>query len=173
MKYSKIIRTLLIVGVLGASALSARAQSTVVGDAVHATAVAGYDIMFALTVTSPEDVAGLNGEITYDTTYLSNPAVSLGAGAAGFTALGNEMTPGVFRFVLYADPTQAIQQSLAALQFSIHVADTVPQGHDEVLNYTIQAAGRADGTSYLTNIALAPVTIHLLQTGVTDWALYE
>lgn len=145
----------------------------VTSDPVRTGAKAGTILGWELDADSDEAVAGLNGEISWDPALFSDPVVQRGSGALGFTLLSNQNDTGKLRFVLYADPTASLNLDAPVLYFSLRVADPVTQGQQATISYSIGAAARPDGTSFLSDVDLQPVTVRLIQTSVTDWSLYN
>jgi hypothetical protein len=147
----------------------------------------GQDIFVPLILqtTAGEQVAGINGQMTYDTDYFSAPEIQMGPAALGFTVLGNSVEPGKFRFVVYADPTAVMGQVTPAMYVKLTAAGVLPQdGTTEIsfLNGPVDvsdpdkagesSAATPDGVS-IGNVTFNTVTVALNESAADDWVLYK
>lgn len=139
-------------------------------DAVNGSAAKGTTINFPLKLSTTQWVGGINGELTYDPTLFSAPSITEGPGAVGFIALGNLVSPGHFKFVLYSDPVTKINTSLAAAYFQMTVAPTVSS---KIGTLTYTSTGASDTGANSLGTLFKPVTINLQANGINNWALYE
>jgi hypothetical protein len=143
----------------------------VTSDPVSGTAYAGNTVQIPLTLHSATPVAGLNGEFQYDPALFSNPTIQAGPGAAGFTALGNLVTPGHYKFVIYSDPTKNMNLGQLVAQFQVTVAKNV--GKSAVATVTYPGSAASDASAKSLSATLGTVQIKLASSGATDWAFYE
>ena len=137
----------------------------------------GQQVSFSLDVSATVAVAGINGELTYDSTVLSNPEIQRGLGALGFNVLGNPVAPGQFNFVVYADPTANLNLTRPIAFFVFDISDQAVGETSTIVTYEMEAAGSAEGIS-LTNddnsdIQFGNVTIEIGGNAVEDWMIYE
>jgi hypothetical protein len=169
------LRKSLLVASLGLLACAAWAATYAVTSkplVVQARHSSGSAVMFQLDVDCAQEIAGVNGEIRYNSSYFGQPAVSAGSGAPGFTALGSEIEPGKFRFVLYRSPTAAVDAAKPVLTFSL-TTKTIPRNVSQTqVLYAFAAAAKPDGSSYLDSVSFSPVTIQF-QAGASDWGLFR
>jgi hypothetical protein len=132
----------------------------------------GNVVMIPLSLSCAQQVAGVNGEIRYNADYFGEPTVSAATGASGFTALGSEIEPGKFRFVLYKSPTAALDLTKPVLNLAL-VTKTIPHAVSSTqVTYALSAAAKPDGTSYLDDVRFSPVTIQF-QSDASDWNLFR
>lgn len=162
---SKWVLALLVMSVGGL--VMARVDS----DAVSGSAAKGAVITFPLKLSTTQGVGGINGELTYDPTLFTAPSITEGPGASGFIALGNLVSPGHFKFVLYSDPVKAINVNLAAAYFQVQVQPTVAAQKVGTLSYT--STGASDTNANALGTLFKSVNINLQANAVHDWVLYE
>jgi len=97
----------------------------------------------AFKLISPDTVDGINGEIIFDTYALSNPSVTTAAGAPGFTAQGNLVSPGKYRFVLYKNPPDTVLDlTQPVINFNFDVLSNLVGTYQTQSDFTIAAAAR-------------------------------
>ena len=136
------------------------------------SAMANRPVYIPVTITTDQEfIAGINGELVYDSSYFHSPSISTGAGSNGFIALGNETEAGHYRFVLYHDPTMPFSIGLPQLYFRLIVADTNASA-ETTLSYTGEAASDMQGEVSLPDVDFSDVIIRI-SNSVTDWILYE
>lgn len=117
------------------------ASAHVTGTVPSGVLMSGEGGTYSLMLTSELALGAINGELTYDPALLTAPSVAAGAGAAGFTAMGHEMTPGVFRFVLYnEDPEAVLSLASPVLDFSLTAASGIEYAAVAGVDFTIKAA---------------------------------
>lgn len=134
----------------------------------------GEVLCIPLKLVTTSAVAGINGELDYDSTLFSNPTIITGTGANyGTIALGNTVSAGKFKFVVYNDPVKAIDPSQPVAYFQVKVAPTVSQSQLAKLTFLTTASGAGDTTGVGLGASFAAFNVKLLSNGVQDWALYE
>ncbi len=138
----------------------------------------GAPLLISLDVdaTEAEAVAGINGRLTYDPAIFHNPAIGLQVGAAGFTALGNEVAPGDFRFVIYANPTATMNLNLPVAEFNIDVDPLAPFNTTQTLSFDTSAAGSPEGQSFAAqgkSVSFADFVVNINANAAEAWAVYE
>ena len=168
-----------------ASLTGTAVQADVASNPQTASAMIGTPVMIPFTLSSPGAVAGVNGELIYDTVYFENPRVAASSGASGFTVVGNEKEAGVFRFVAYANPTSAFNLNNRVLTFTLDViSDTSHYGHQTTITFNsgLSAASDVSGASYgvaTANGGLGQavtfnnIVVNIAETGTNDWMLYR
>jgi hypothetical protein len=147
----------------------------------------GQDIYVPLILqtTAGEQVAGINGQMTFDTNYFGAPQIQVGPAAPGFTILGNEVSPGKFRFVVYADPTAIMGLQTPVMFVRLTAAGTLPQDGSTTIDFLNgpvdtsdpdkageSAAATQNGVS-IGSVTFNSVTVALNETAATDWVRYE
>ena len=126
-----------------------------------------------LKLDSPASVvAGVNGELVFDTALFSNPQIMQGPGAPSFIVMGNEYTPGHYKFVAYADPTRTMALGSPVLYIRLQAAHQFEHSTISTLTYPMAAASDNTGAS-LTPCTFADIQISVNSTGAQHWALYE
>lgn len=164
---------------LGSLVLSARAEVT--GITANGYMRSGRTGATTMMIVSPESVDGLNGEFTFDANLFSNPGINIDNGSQGFTALGNEVAPGVFRFILYKNPAnQPLNQDLPVLRFYLTPAPNLVHSTMSTVNYTMSAAARVvvgEGGA-ASAVSIQPTTFQSFTVFVNgaatkNWELYE
>ena len=133
----------------------------------------GLPVQFRLSLESPEAVAGIQGQLNYDSTLFSSPQVLMAMGSVGFNVLGNEVTPGEFRFVIYADPTANLMLGPAVAEFMLQSNSSLPYDQPTTIYYSMEAAARPDGTSFLDAVSFGDVEVLMNRAGVEHWLMYE
>lgn len=129
----------------------------------------GQDISFGLDLDCATSVAGINGEMRYDTLRLSDPRVAVGSGAPGFTVVGNIVEPGRFKFVVYKSPTTSVDLSKVVVNFTLKVSSS--KAASTKVTYAISAAAKPDGVSYGSSVSFADVMLDLAN-GAQSWTWY-
>lgn len=126
-----------------------------------------------LTADAGETIAGVNGQLNYDPTFFENPTVAVAGGAGGFTVLGNEVAPGEFRFVVYANPTQTMTLETAPIvNFRLNLKHEGIDGPVSTqITYSMEAAATPEGVS-LADVGFKTVSVEL-GVGARDWILYR
>lgn len=152
-------------------AVTAWAAAIVTSTAIRKPVSRNSDISFDLKLNSAQSVAGVNGEMRYDSRYLSQPRVVAGAGASGFIVLGNETEPGSFRFVAYKSPTANMDLSKPVLVFTLRCGNERPAGNTTKITYTTSAASKSDGASFGGDVAFADVTFDY-SLSAQEWHYY-
>lgn len=147
--------------------------ASVNSEPVTANGKKGEYLIIPLKLISPQMVGGINGELTYDPTLFSNPTIISGNGSnIGMIALGNQVSAGHFKFVVYSDKANVafdINQPVAF--FQVKVAPTVSQS--QIAKLTFQTVGACDIAANTLGASFAAINVKLLSNGVNDWALYE
>jgi hypothetical protein len=154
-------------------------HAAVVSPALNVPANPDSFLQFTWPVTADLPVAALNGVLTYDPAYFSDPHLSALPASAGFNVLGNEAVPGRFHFVIYANPTAALPLNTPVIQFSFRTSASLPLGPVQMIfkaspsaaDHT-GAAARVDGFSFGNDVTFHPITVQV-QASSRDWALYE
>lgn len=164
-------RKLILMFALLLIAVSAWAAAVVTSTSIRKPVSRNMEVSFELKLSSAQSVAGVNGEMRYDSRYLSQPRVSAGTGASGFIVIGNEVEPGRFRFVAYKSPTANMDLSKPALIFNLRTGNERPSGNTTKITYTISAASKPDGASFGGDVAFADV-IFDYSLGVQHWHYY-
>jgi hypothetical protein len=134
-----------------------------------------------MMVASPDSVDGLNGEMSFDTNLFSNPAVFADVGSPGFTALGNEVSPGLFRFILYKNPAnQNLSQADPVLRFSLFAKPGLLSSTSSQVTFTMAASARVvvgdGGATSAVSVqptTFEPFTIFIGGASAKNWELYE
>lgn len=122
--------------------------SDVTGTVPSGTLMSTQQGTYSLSLVSDTDLGAINGELTYDPALLTSPSVVTGAGAAGFTAMGNELSAGVYRFVLYNDdPGAVLNLASPVLDFSFAGVAGLDYADIAEVNFTIEAAAYLDSGS--------------------------
>lgn len=152
---------------------AAFASAAVTSDPVTYPAKPDGKLYILLNLNSDDLVSGVQGQLNYDPTYFSNPDLNVHQGARTFIGQGNEVAPGAFRFVIYADPTSAITLSLPTAVLYLDISPDIPPGQEFTLTYSDERAARPDGSSYGDAVDFAPVTILSNETPARHWMIYE
>ncbi len=139
--------------------------------------LAGQQVSFSLDVSATEVVAGINGELMYDSNVLSNPEIQSGLGALGFNVLGNPVVPGQFNFVVYADPTANLNLARPIAFFVFDISDQAVGETSTIVTYAMEAAGSPAGLSLAnennSDIQFGNVAVEIGGNAVRDWLIYE
>ena len=136
-----------------------------------------FDIGSGPDVTLP--IAGLSGQLNYDTTFFSSATVSAGHGAPDFIVQGNEVSPGQYRFVSYANPTRTMFDFNAVLEFRLEPSGTIQPNSSTLISYSMEAASDASGVSLDNDQGTTPTEVQfgsvavLYSNSVIDWADYR
>ncbi len=155
---------------LGMAGLASAAITT---NAMTVRPVRGLPTQFGLNLQTTDAVAAVQGQINYNPAILSNPRVSAAEGAPGFIALGNQIQPGKYNFVVYANPTQSMLTWVTEVWFVFDTATVIPPGTVSVVTYELEAASTPAGVS-ITPVDYAPVTLAVGgNASEGDWMLYE
>lgn len=134
-------RIFIFAAALGLTASVPPAQAQVTGTVENAWVDPGATVTVGLTLDSLTAVHGINGELSFDPAVLSNPQVTLGAGAPGYIVRGNETAPGTFRFILYdPDPEAAMSTLLPVIEFSFSANPDITSDTPTVLTFSMEAA---------------------------------
>lgn len=167
-------RYILLSGLLvGLLAWSATAHAAVESVEVNVIAFPERTVTLPLQMSTTTTLAGINGQLNYDPARFTNPRVDLAGGSQGFIVLGNEVTPGQYRFVLYANPTAILQVFNPLLGFKLDTTAALPAG-TSVLSYTLEAASDPNGVSLPgVNFANASVTYVQPRNAVNEWSVYN
>lgn len=163
------------------AAFAYQSAANVTGITVNGYFQSGKREDTAMILISSERVDGLNGEMTYDPNLFSNPIVTTSSGSVGYTALGNEVSPGVFRFVLYKNPAnQPLALENAVLSFSLEAKADLVNSTMSTVNFTMAASARVvsnpDGSSSAVSVqptTFQSFTIFVNGASAKDWQLYE
>lgn len=149
------------------------AQAAVQSIEVNVFAFPERTVTLPLQMSTTTTLAGINGQLNYDPARFTNPRVDLAAGSPGYIVLGNEVTPGQYRFVLYANPTGILQVFNPLIAFKLDTTAVLPAG-TSVLSYTLEAASDPNGVSLPdVNFANASVTYVQPRNAVADWLVYN
>ncbi len=169
--------------VLGLGLPTAQAQVNAITD--DAVVFAGKRAISTMNFGSSSIIDGINGELTYDTTLLSNPRVS----SFDLIAVGNETSPGTFKFVAYEDPIQS-KTSQPQVFFVFDAVDPLPgdMSAQTVIAFNSTAAAKVsgDGTSAISigvggpggtppaeTVTFGSFTVFLRPSSVREWNMYE
>jgi len=165
------------------------AAADVLGEAADFPVRRGQPAEAFLRLVSSGRVDGLNGEISYDPALLLNPRVAAGPGAAGFTALGHEVEPGRYRFVLFnpeADAPLNVALPVLRFQFDTPFSNTVSRAVE--VRFADQGPARAAaarvvegadpsvisvGVTGGENVSFLPFTITIGGNAVARWEWYR
>ncbi len=141
------------------------------------------DIDSAFDIGSGPDVilpiAGLSGQLDYDPKFFSSATVSAGHGAPDFIVRGNEVSPGQYRFVSYANPTRTMFDFNAVLEFRLEPSGTIQPNSSTLISYSMEAASDASGVSLDNDQGTTPTEVQfgsvaiLYSNSVMDWADYR
>lgn len=145
----------------------------------------GSTVDIPINLTASGAVAGINGEMNFDSAVFSNPTIYAGAGAGDFTVLGNEKESGVFRFVIYSNPTNTLSIWNTVAYIRVHIAnDTSLHGQQKTITFNDawSAASDANGASYSVasasgglgeDVLFNSITFNIAETLAEDWMLYQ
>ncbi len=145
--------------------------ATVTSKALTISPMRGLPQYIQLNLSSSQAVAGIQGQINFDSTIFSNPQVLTGPGASGFTAMGNLVAAGQYRFVAYANPTKAMTLGTIAIEFRFDTASVLPVTGSRTITYTLEAASTTSGQSLTGDFS--NVTVVFRHNSADDWMLYE
>jgi hypothetical protein len=116
--------------------------------------------------------------MVFDPALLSNPRVTADLGSLGYTALGNETSPGHFRFVLFKNPANApVDGGRAVLGIYFSAAD-VQGSRLTTVTFTMPAAARIVPGPPTTVLSVQPTVFEPFQVIINgnatrNWSLYE
>lgn len=135
----------------------------------------------SMVLISPDSVDGINGEMTFDPALFSNPLVLVDTGSPGYTALGNQTAPGVFRFILYKNPADtSLDLTKPVIEFVLTPIAVLHHSTQSTVNFTMSAAARvvpgtggASTAVSITPTTFQPFTIFIGGSKAKDWVLYE
>jgi hypothetical protein len=163
----------------GLMLITASAPADIVSQSTSVNAFPGATTIVSLEIeaTAGESVAGINGQLNYNTAIFHTPTVTAGSGAGGFIALGNEVSPGAYRFVLYNNPTAAMNLNEPVIEFSFVGRTDMPQDIESEITFTGGTAPERDeASSNLAGVSLAtdlaPVLV-IKKNAVVNWSFYE
>lgn len=176
------MKKLLLASVM-AFVLMGSAHAATSKDMTFSTRV-GWGIQFTMDIDATQAFAGVNGELNYDPAVFSNPRVYPYSGAYKFTALGNEIEPGKFRFVVYNNPTYAMTEGVPQVEFALDVVnDTALRGtqHFVTFDNALSALSTPEGVSFGVAapdglgeaVTFGTYTVNIEETAVADWSFYE
>ena len=155
------------------------ARADVVSPELELPATSDSFLQFAWQIDSSLPVAAVNGILTYDPAYFSEPRIFAMPGTVGFNVLGNEAVPGRFHFVIYANPTAALPLGSPIAEFLFRTGENLPIGtttltfkSDLQAAANTGAASRVDGISFGDAVTFNPITVQI-NTSSRDWSLYE
>jgi hypothetical protein len=138
--------------------------------------VAGAEVYLPLNLSADEAVAGVSGQMVYETALLQDPKIETSAANAAFSVLGKDVSapsePGVgrFNFVIYADPTLSIDLSSPAAVFSVRITDDVGNSLSTALTFDGALTSDPAANSLITSFVGFGV---VFQTAAKNWAFYE
>lgn len=164
-------RLMLVLLITVAGGIAWAATSQVTSDIVNSGGALNSNVLLPLKISSLKPVAGINGEFVYDPTYFSDPAILPGGGAPSFTFLGNLVSPGHFKFVIYSDPVKSMDPTWPVAMFQVKVIKRPAKSTTSVITFGTPAAGDTSAASLSTTFS--NINIKLNANGVNDWALYE
>lgn len=166
-------RTCLLTGLLLILAFHQTAMATVTGTLSGGLPPAGMPMILRLDLTADTPVAAINGQLDYGSAWFSNPTIQTGSGAEGFLALGNEVAPGQYRFVVYANPTSLFAMGQAAVYFQLDTISPYPATGTTQIQFSLEAASDGVGVS-LADVDFGGLTLSFDgKNAIGDWALYE
>jgi hypothetical protein len=151
--------------------------AAVTSQGVTMGAASAGPVYIPLKLSSAQQVAGINGQLNFNTARLESPSIQVGPGASNFIALGNETTPGHFRFVLYSDPVKAMNlaQPVAYFRILSKPIDTSAVSYVETLSFSSGSNDIGAGDPNATSLGATFSDIKLTMGGnaAHDWAYYE
>lgn len=170
-------RGLMLLSMLVAGLLITQAWAAITSESPALSVSPGKNVLIPLQINATEGelLAGINGQFNYDPAIFSEPDVAGGPGSSYFLALGNEVAPGQFRFVLYADPTRTLASNKVVLYFSLRAANPIPGGETSTVSFSDVAASTPDGVSLstLTTVNFQDIEILLNENAAQSWQDYR
>lgn len=149
-------------------------QAAVTSDPLNLTASHGNVLYAPLTVHSDQPVAGLNGELVYDSTVFNTPQLLPTSGTnAQFNLLGNEPTVGHYKFVIYSDPVTPLDLATPVAYIALDLKPTFRAATLSTLVFNSAAAGDPNGASLGATLASIQVQVSEAQNAARNWSLYE
>lgn len=145
--------------------------ATVTSKALTVSPVRGLPQYIQLNLSSSQAVAGIQGQINFDSSIFSNPQVAAGPGASGFTVMGNLVAAGQYRFIAYANPTKSITLGTIAIEFRFDTASVLPLTGSRTITYTLEAASTTAGQSLTSDFS--NVSVIFRHNSAANWTLYE
>lgn len=163
-------------------AVAASSLADVTGVTNDITLKSGARGVAQLRLQSDTPVDAINGEIMYDPALLLDPVAAITLGSGGFTAMSNEVQPGLLRFVLFKNPAdQTLGLNAPVLNFGFTAVGGLATSMDVPVTYTMAAAAMIDPTDPMSAISIGVAgtvdfqsfTVSINSTYVEDWVLYE
>jgi len=113
------------------------------GDPANLSLRPGETGSIPLRLRAASPLHGIDGELEYDTTNITGVSVAAAQGAATFTVVSHEPTPGHLRFVVY-DPEGLDEFDLSQpiLQFTFTASSSVRKSVSSEAKFTISDAAR-------------------------------
>lgn len=145
--------------------------ATVTSKAVTVSPMRGLPQHIQLNLSSSQAVAGIQGQINFDSSIFSNPQVAAGPGASAFTVMGNLVATGQYRFIAYANPTKSIALGTTAIEFRFDTASVLPVTGSRTITYTLEAASSTNGQSLTSDFS--NVSVLFRRNSASNWTLYE
>jgi hypothetical protein len=130
-----------------------------------------FPIMIPLKLTSAQAVAGINGQLDFDANLFSNPQIQKGVPTQNFNVLGNQVSAGHYKFVVYADPTASMSLKDPVVFFRIQVSSNATHSAISTMSFS-EAASSSPAALSLTT-AFANIQVNLLGNAAKDWAIYN
>lgn len=125
---------------------------------------------FSMSLTATENVEGINGEVVFDPAIFSTPSVAVALGQAGdVIAMGNEVSPGLYRFILYSTTATSLNIGAPVLQFSFTVRPEVNLQQNPSFSFTMElsAAASVSGPEPTNVTSVDPVDFQPFSTVVS------
>ncbi|MCE5230324.1 hypothetical protein LLG95_12125 [bacterium] len=152
--------------------LAGLSDAAVTSKSVTISPCPGVTQTLDLDLISATAVAGIQGQINFDSSLFSNMQVTAGLGAPSFVVMGNLVAPGQYRFIAYANPTKSMTLTYPVLRFQFVAASSLPQTGSRTMTYTYEAASTTDGQSITSNFS--DVNILFRRNSIENtWAIYQ
>lgn len=150
------------------------AATYVTGAPVTVQFQSGVNVALPVTISASSSVSGFNGQLNYDSTVFSNPEIKPSSASSGFIFEGNEIAPGRYRFVAYADPTQKIWPGTMAFYFLLQSKTGLTVGNEYKATYSLLGASNANGVSMDTvSFGDATMKVWAPENAAKNWPLYD
>lgn len=186
-KCALVLGMMILLGGLCQAAITVTSPRVIAGQASHGT---WLDV--PLEITSAQSLAGVNGELVFERKFFSNPQLMADASNKNIIALGNEIhndpaaadydpTYGHYRFVVYTDPTNALNLSWALLGIRFQVVNRIEVSTISTMRFVLPGATGAGINLAASDLnggsldgALSDIQFRLESTSVKgDWTVYE
>ncbi len=152
------------------------AWSAVTSPLLQVEGTIGSEVTLPLNLSAEEAVAGVSGQLVYDTDLIQDPTIEASAANSAFSVLGKDVSnpgePGVgrFNFVIFADPTISIDLGNPAANFSVRIANDVGDSSSTTLAFGAVTASDSAANALTTDLAGFEI---LFQTAANHWARYR